>query len=307
MSRADVTLVYILRSKPTYENGLKIITLFLLSLFLNMESYSQSQNYLIPKIDHVLIAVNNLDSAKIEYEKYGFTVVYGGKEKKAFNALIFLRDGSVIELIGKDRLPSLYTFLNKLRIIKLFGIMKDRITAFRNLPAGLFNYCLYTENLDSTYEYLKQNGLKVSKPVSFSRHREDEIKIRWELVGMFPYDLPFFIENYNPSRLSDTANTSHKNNAIAIDTLIIETNAFNKYVKIYNVIYNQTPQVSLNNSVRTSTYKLTEQYVILKEASIVHSFFSKKDLSAPVKISVKCDQRSEMKPEKVNEFITLTN
>lgn len=286
---------------------LKIIILFLLSLFLSVKLHSQSQNYLTPKIDHVLITVKNLDSAKLEYEKYGFTVVYGGSTKKAFNTLIFIRDVSVIELIGKDRLPFVYTFLNKLRFKKLFGMMKDRITAFRNLPVGLFNYCLYTESLDSTYKYLKRNGLKVAKPVSFSRLREDKIKIKWELVGSFPYDLLFFIKDYSPTRLRDSTYLIHKNKAIAIDTLVIETNTFDKYVKIYNVIYNQTPQMLLNNNVRTLTYKLPEQYVILKEASIVHSFFSKKDQSAPIKISVRCGQPLEIEQKKVNEFITLTN
>lgn len=269
--------------------------------------HSQSPYYLTPKIDHVLIAVNNLDSAKLEYEKYGFTVVYGGSAKKAFNALIFLRDGSLIELIGKDRLPLVYTFLNKLRFTKLFGIMKDRITAFRNLPVGLFNYCLYTESLDSTFKYLKRNGLTVAKPVSFSRLREDNTKVRWELVGMFPYDLPFFIENYRPSRLSDSAYLIHKNKAIAIDTLMIETNSFDKYFKIYNIIYNQIPEVQLNSNIRISIYKLSKQYVVLKETTSVNTFFKKNDGSAPVQISVKCEKGSETTPKKVNEFIRLTN
>lgn len=283
----------------------KIAAFLFLTLFFNMKS--QSQNCPIHKIDHVLIAVNDLDSAKLEYERFGFTVVYGGSTKKALNALIFLKDGSVIELIGKDRLPFVYTLLNKLRFTKFFGMMKDRITAFRNLPAGLFNYCLYAENLDSTYKYLKKSGLKVAKPVAFARLREDKIKTKWELVGSFPYDLPFFINNYNPSRLSDTAYITHKNKAMSIDTLVIETNSFDKYSKIYNTIYNQVPQVILNNNVRTSTYKLLKQNVVLQESSIVHSFFTKKDQSAPVRISVKSDKSSEIKLEKLNEFINLTN
>lgn len=286
---------------------LKIILIFFTSIIGRITAQFQSQNYLTPEIDHVLIAVNNLDSAKKEYEKYGFTVVYGGTKKKALNALIFLYDGTVIELIGKDRLPSVYTFLNKVRLTSLFGIMKDRITAFRKVPVGLFNYCLYTENLDSTYKYLKQHDLKVAKQVSFSRLREDKIKIKWELVGSFPYDLPFFIKNYIPSRLSVTTYTTHKNMTIAIDTLVIETNSFDKYSKIYNLIYNQVPQVIQKNNVRTLTYILLKQNVVLQETIIVHSFFTKKDQSAPVRISVKCKKNSEIKENKINTFITLTN
>lgn len=269
-----------------------------------MKVYSQNISYSTLKIDHVLINVNDLDSAKLEYENYGFTVVYGGLPKKALNALVFLSDGTVIELIGKDRLPAVYTFFNKLRITKLFGIMKDRITSFRNAPVGLFNYCLYTGNLSSTYKYLNQKGVNVSPPVSFSRLREDKIKIKWELVGSFPYDLPFFIGNYSPSRLSGTIYTVHKNKAIALDSLVIETTNFDKYHNDYNIIYNQVPQIHLNNNLRISRYKLTHQVVILQETNIIHSVFTKKDQSKPILFFVKCD--SNTKPVKVNKFIILT-
>ncbi len=253
-----------------------------------------------------MIAVNNLDSAIIEYERYGFTVVYGGAAKKAFNALIFLRDGTAIELIGKDRLPYPYTFLNKLRITNLFGMMKDRIAAFRNIPPGLFNYCLYTENLNSTYKYLKQLDLRVAKPVSFSRLRDDMVKIKWELIGTYPYDLPFFIGAYTPARLSDATSALHKNKAIAIDSIIIATNSFDKYYQTYNIIYNQIPIVQMNNNKRFSIYKLGSQFVVLQEATEIHSFFTKKDQSYPVRFSIKCERDSCIKTDRLNNFIMLT-
>lgn len=275
-------------------------------LFTGIKSYCQHPNYSKPKIDHILIAVNNLDSAKAEYEKYGFTVIYAGSSKKALNALIFLKDGTAIELIGKDRLPALYTFLNKLRITRLFGMMKDRIAAFRNLPSGLFNYCLHSDNLDATYHYLKQNRIKVAKPVSFSRLRNDMKKIKWELVGTFPYDLPFFIDSYTPGRLSDTMYTKHKNKAIAIDGIVIKTNSFDNYYKMYNAIYAQIPVVGFKNNLRTSIYKLMDQYIVLQEDVVIHSVFTKKDRSAPVQFLIKCEEGSEIKFSQLNSFITLT-
>jgi hypothetical protein len=272
-----------------------------------ISSHSQNACYPKPKIDHILVVVNNLDSAKVEYEKYGFTVIYAGSSQKALNALIFLKDGTAIELIGKDRLPPVYTFLNKLRITRLFGIMKDRIATFRNLPTGLFNYCLHSDNLDSTFQNLKCNLLEVDKPVSFSRLRDDMQKIRWDLVGTFPYDLPFFIGNYIPSRLSDTVYTYHRNKAIAIDGIVIETNSFDKYYQMYNVIYDQIPKIILNDNMRIATYKLTDQYIVLQEAAHVHSIFTKRDKSVPVRFSLKCEQGSEIKFNQVNSFISLIN
>lgn len=268
-------------------------------------SYSQNQSYQNPKIDHILIAVDNLDSAIVEYKNYGFTVIYAGSSKDALNALIFLRDGTAIELIGKDRFPHIFTFLNNIRFTRLFGIMKDRISAFRDIPVGLFNYSLYTEDLHLTYKYLKFNGLKVAKPVSFTRQREDLINIKWELIGLFPNDLPFFIGNYSPSRLSDTSFIIHKNHAVAIDSLVIETNSFDKYYQIYNVIYNQKPQIHQKDTFRTCIYRLIDNYVILQEDIQIHSFFTKKDQSAPIRVSIKCEGSSYLKPGKLNDFITL--
>jgi hypothetical protein len=289
------------------KNQFRYIALILLALFMGTISYSQKTNYSTPKIDHILIAVRNLGSAKAEYEKLGFTVVYAGSPKKALNALIFLKDGTAIELIGQDRLPFIYTFLNKLRITRLFGKMKDRVAAFRDLPTGLFNYCLYSDNLNLIYQKLKQNKIKVDKPVSFSRLRNDLQKITWKLDGTFPYDLPFFIENYTPSRLSDSAFSAHGNKAIAINGIVIETSSFDRYYQMYNVIYNQIPKIILDNNMRMSTYILTNQYVVLQETPDVRSIFTKDDKSAPVRFFLRCEKASEIKYRQVNSFITLEN
>jgi len=217
---------------------------------------------------------------------------------------IFLQDGSAIELIGKDRLPNLYTILNRLRFTRIFGLMKDRITAFRDLRDGLFNYCLNTDDLLATYEYLELNGLDVAKPISLARLRDDDVKIKWQLIGSSPYDLPFFIGDYNPARISDPLCTQHANKALSLDSIIIATDSFEKYYRIYNVIYNQTPEIELSDTLRTSTYRLTRQVVILQETKIVNWFFTPGDQSAPVKVFITCDEIPDA--NKVNEFISLT-
>jgi len=125
------------------------------------------------RLYHILIAVENLADSKKEYEGYGFTVVYGGTEKDTYSTFIFLKDSTLIELVGKDRSPRLFAFLNKLRITRLFSLMKDRITGFRKIKARVFNYCLYSNNLNSTHYCLKQNGIKAVPLKIFSRFRED--------------------------------------------------------------------------------------------------------------------------------------
>ena len=55
-------------------------------------------------IDHVVIAVNDLDATTRDFEGAGFTVVPGGEHKsgKSSNVLVAFQDGSYFELIRKS-------------------------------------------------------------------------------------------------------------------------------------------------------------------------------------------------------------
>lgn len=274
-----------------------VLTALILSGFL-----SEAQ---IVRIDHVLIAVDNLDSAKFEYEQNGFNVVYGGTKRKSLNALIFLKDGTVIELIGKDRFPWYYTILNKVGISKLFGLMKDRITKFRKAPDGLFNYCLYSTDLDSTYKNLKANLIKCDKPKQLNRKRDDGIVIKWSLIGTCPYDLPFYINDYSPSRVSDSLLLEHQNGVIGIDSLDVVTNQFESYLKLYNLIYNQSPIVNGSVGLRYARYHLKGQTLILKES--VESFvtFNRKECSMPVMVYLSKRYGNQQFKKRINTYLNL--
>lgn len=256
------------------------------------------------RIDHVLIAVDNLDSAKAEYEGYGFKVVYGGTAKNSLNALIFLMDGTLIELIGKDRMPNYFSFFHGIGIARLTGLMKDRITMFRKVPYGLFNYCLYTEHLDSTYNYLRSKSIRADKPKKFNRKRDDGRTIYWSLVGTKPYDLPFYINDYEPSRVSDSNYLNHKNGAIGIDSLEIETNKFDAYLDIYNRMYGQSPKITGNLSSRYARYWLKNQCVILRETTENRSTFGIKDFSKPTRVYLSLD-KPQRAAKQLNDFIFL--
>lgn len=254
-------------------------------------------------IDHVLIAVPDLEAAKAEYENYGFKVVYGGTDKKALNALIFLSDRTLIELIGKDRFPKYYSLLSGIGITRLLGLMKDRIAKFRKAPEGLFNYCLYARDLDSTYTYLKKNGIKCNKPVQLKRKREDGMTTKWSLVGTKPYDLPFFINDYTPPRLSDSTLLTHNNGAAGIDSLIVTTDRFEFYVKVYNTLYNMSPYISGTPGLRKAEYILSHQSVILSESTGPFTTFRKKQHSVPVKVYLKNLNKSNKK--ELNSYLNL--
>ena len=271
---------------------LKFSSLFLWGLMsFSCVSAQKTRNDL--KIDHVLIAVECLDSAVRQYESYGFKVVYGGSEKKALNALIFLKDGTLIELIGQDRFPLAYKLLNSARATLLFGRMKDRITSFPNVPAGFFNYCLYSNDIDEYYLYLKRQGIKVDKAKRFRRKREDGVTIQWELLGTSPYDLPFIISDYTPQRLTDSSYTIHSNNAIGIGSIIVETSDFTSYYNHYCVLYQQKPEIKIKNNERCSEFSVGSSAIVLTESNNHKVYFSKRDKSCTSFFIIKCSKQNQ--------------
>lgn len=292
--------------KAVYSNKFLSFTFFLMS-FLNFKGLSQVTNTFNNYIDHLLIAVDNLDNPKREYEKYGFTVVYGGSKEKAINALIFLTDGTLIELIGKDRIPKYWTFLNHAGITKIFGLMKDRISMFGNVQSGLFNYCIYTSDIKANLRYLKSANIRCGKIVSLSRKREDNVKIKWQLIGTYPYDLPFYINDYQPSRLSDSSLTIHANGVVAIDTLFIETIDFVKYRQIYNQLYNQKPEMVKNANSLMAYYKVGQHTIVLISTNNKVCAFRKTGGSIPVSVTLKANKTPLGKYLMMNGFIKINS
>lgn len=278
-----------------------IVILLTLVSGLNAQDTMRTTNL---KIDHLLIAVDNLDSAKRQYESYGFNVVYGGEEETSLNALIFLKDGTAIELVGKDRFPKLWKIFNSLRFTAIFGIMKDRITTFPKIREGFFNYSLYSDNLENTYKHLNKNKFIVDKPVRFSRHRNDSVKIQWELIGTKPYDLPFIIGDYTPSRLSDSIFVEHKNKAVAIDSIVVETIAVDEYIEIYTLLYQISPDIESKNGQKTAYFKIGNITLKLQEVARINSYF-KRSLSNTKSFTIKCEHTGKHGVTNLNPYIQL--
>jgi hypothetical protein len=284
----------------------KILNIGVILLVMTNSTKAQEIQPLNLIIDHVLIAVDNLESAKKEYESFGFTVIYGGGEKEALNALIFLKDGTLIELVGKDKFPRIYKFLNSIRITSLFGNMKDRITLFPKVRQGFFNYSLYSNNLNRTYQYLRANNIDADKPKKFGRFINDGVYTKWQLIGTKPYDIPFIIGDYIPIRISDSTFLEHKNKAIALDTISIATVSFDNYIKLYNILYQQQPRIVVSSKVKAAHYKVGNIILTLTEAEKINPYF-KRNLSVTTSFTVKCDQMQDKESIILNEYIKLVN
>lgn len=241
----------------------------------------------IISLDHVLIATADLAAAKAACEQMGFKVVYGGSEERALNALIFLQDGTLVELIGKDRFPRFLASLQRLRFTLPFGLMIDRIAAFPRVPSGFFGLSLHTTDLETTQRQLRTSRIRVGAPTWMSRQRDDSVTVRWRLLGTRPYDLPFFIGDYRPSRLSDPSLLIHPNGAIGIASISIGCKEFSRYINIYEHLLGTAPLVTTHDGRRCANFDLRGSSITLMEVNAVRTIYTDEDGSFPLSIVIR--------------------
>ncbi|MGC1676180.1 MAG: VOC family protein [Candidatus Binataceae bacterium] len=154
-------------------------------------------------IDHVVIAVADLDSAIASYAQAGFTVVRGGKHNiGTHNALIAFADGSYIELIA---------FLNPVPGHPWFKALE--------LGGGVTDFCMRTDDLEADVAALRSAGAAIGDPTAMTRDRPDGFRLSWVLaIPQPPYSgqLPFMIRDETPRDERVPRERSHRNGASAI-------------------------------------------------------------------------------------------
>jgi catechol 2,3-dioxygenase-like lactoylglutathione lyase family enzyme len=125
------------------------------------------RNAVIAGIDHIVIAVRDLERAAVNFSKAGFTVTPGGEHSGGVthNALIALADGSYFELIAWKRPPD----------------TPDN-GWWRCLQAGegFIDYALRADDLDAEVARLRDAGLDVPDPVAGGRTRPDGQRVEWQ-------------------------------------------------------------------------------------------------------------------------------
>jgi len=142
-------------------------------------------------IDHVVLAVRDLERATADFTAAGFTVAPGGEHTSGGtrNALVPFQDGSYLELIAWTQ-PD-----------------EPRDTAWwHRLRAGegLIDFALRTDDLDAELSRLRASGLNVPDPEAGGRTRPDGQRVEWRNLhfgeGTAP-SLPFYCHSTNERSL----------------------------------------------------------------------------------------------------------
>lgn len=160
-------------------------------------------------LDHVVIAVHELEAAAHDYRELGFTVLSGGTHANhaTRNALIVFADGTYLELLARTDEPPLPGLID-------FSPMLQR-------GEGLAGVALRTDDLDAEIARLRRGGFTVSDALPGERQRPQGTIIRWRLALIDGGFEPFLIEDVTPRvwRIpDDPALTTHANRALGLYT-----------------------------------------------------------------------------------------
>jgi hypothetical protein len=167
-------------------------------------------------LDHLVIAVHDLDIAMADYRTLGFTVLSGGvhRNRATHNALVCFQDGTYLELLaptGETPLPGIIDF--------------SRILA---QGEWLMGYALNLGDLEGTRERLTQGGLAIGEVMPGERQRPDGTVIRWKLALIEDGFAPFLIQDVTPRSFrvpTEGAAVEHANGVTGLRKMIFKMEA----------------------------------------------------------------------------------
>ena len=240
-------------------------------------------------IDHVVIAVNDLDSAIRDYTAAGFTVTPGGEHAngETHNALVAFSDGSYFELIAwKAAHPEETVWLNRLRA-----------------GEGFVDWALRTADLAADVERLRGDGMDVPDPQPGGRTRPDGERVEWQTLRFDPQthpSLPFYCHSTNDRALRvPTGNAAvHANGVTGIDKIFIGVSDIEKaaadYQRVAGITFeDRKPHSATENAwkeFRIGTFTVVLVDPVGDDSELAHSIARRGEVPIEVSLRSTADQ-----------------
>jgi catechol 2,3-dioxygenase-like lactoylglutathione lyase family enzyme len=163
---------------------------------------------MITAIDHLIIAVRDLETAIESYRQLGFSVVPGGRHPVGtHNALIAFADESYLELIAFYHDNPEHRWWTALQ-----------------RGGGFVDFCLRTDDLIADTDRLRQAGVSIDDPKGQSRVRPDGVELSWVFslsTGVHRGVAPFLIRDETPREERVPRETDHANGATGIASVTV--------------------------------------------------------------------------------------
>ncbi|MEL6404472.1 MAG: VOC family protein [Chloroflexota bacterium] len=186
-------------------------------------------------LDHIVIYVEDLDTATATYRGAGLTVNYGGQHTGGVteNALIVFADGVYIELIA------------------LVDGKQFEDTGFKGLlkatGEGYTGYALQSDNLEADLQGMHERGVNVGEIREGNRARPDGEQLAWKMAPIDDSMSPFVIQDVTDRglRVVQTEETiTHANGATGVNELLIRVPNLQEAIDHYGRMVG-TPLMSL--------------------------------------------------------------
>ncbi|MDQ3657833.1 MAG: VOC family protein [Chloroflexota bacterium] len=207
-------------------------------------------------IDHIVIAVRDLDQAVADYTAAGFTVTPGGEHTngETHNALVAFADGTYFEIIAwKD--PD--------------GESDNAWLRRLQAGEGFVDYALRTADLEVEIARLRDEGLDVPDSTPGGRMRPDGQAVEWQTVRLDPSrhpSLPFYCHSTNDITLRVPTGdaTIHANGASGIHKIFIGVADLEQAAADYRIVAGITfaedaheqPEANKWQQFRVGTYNI---------------------------------------------------
>ena len=138
-------------------------------------------------LDHIVIAVADLDAAFADYTALGFTVIRGGEHANGIthNVLVVFQDGAYLELIGWKR-PEPGNRWSDM---------------FHSAGEGFVDYALLPDDTAAVVSQAQARGLDIGDPLPGGRNRPDGERLEWQTARSPKPDVPFLCGDVTPRRL----------------------------------------------------------------------------------------------------------
>ena len=160
-------------------------------------------------LDHVVIAVEDLERAIADYRALGFTVEPGGRHpgRTSHNALVVFEDGAYLELIA-------WTAPNPAERWNVELLAHGE---------GFMDFALLPEDVPRAIAEASARGLTLNGPIDGGRVRPDGKELKWQTGRQTSFDLPFLCGDVTPRdlRVPTGAARRHGNGATGVATVVV--------------------------------------------------------------------------------------
>ncbi len=160
-------------------------------------------------LDHIVIAVTDLDRAFADYTELGFTVIRGGEHANGIthNVLVVLEDGAYLELIAWKRPDP--------------GNRWSEV--YHRSGEGFLDHALLPDDIGAVVSGAQDRGLDISSPEPGGRNRPDGERLEWKTARSHGSDVPFLCGDVTPRtlRVQEGEVRRHRNGVLGVAAITI--------------------------------------------------------------------------------------